>query len=115
MVIFDSEQDIIEQLDLHDQLVKDCASGKLEFWKFCESYNNFFYYFALDGHESDEEEMAFLEKYESRILYHEQVAEEVLSKVCSDGDAGKSDYLKCGRFGSTVAVEKLSVIVGKNA
>ncbi|MCR9105425.1 MAG: hypothetical protein NXI15_09055 [Gammaproteobacteria bacterium] len=115
MVIFESEQDIVEKLDLHDQLVRDCASGKLEFWKFCEAYNNFFYYYALDGHEADEEELALLYKYEQRILFHEKIAEEVLGKVCSDEDAEKPDYIKCGRFGSKVAVERLSKIVGKNA
>jgi hypothetical protein len=115
MVIFESEQDIVEKLDLHDQLVMDCAAGELEFWKFCEAYNNFFYYYALDGHESDDEELALLHKFEDRIVFHERVAEEVLGKVCSDEDAEKPDYIKCGRFGSRVAVEKLAEIAGKNA
>ena len=115
MVIFESEQDIIEKLDLHDQLVMDCAAGKLEFWKFCEAYNNFFYFYALDGHEADDEELALLHKFEERILFHEQVTEEVLGKVCSDEDAQKPEYIKCGRFGSKTAVEKLAVIACKNA
>ena len=115
MVIFESEQDIIEKLDIHDQLVRDCVSGKLEFWKFCEEYNNFFNHYALDGHEADNEELALIKKYEQRILLHEKVAEEVLGKVCPDEDATKPDYIKCGRFGSKVAVKKLSVIAGKNA
>ena len=115
MVIFESEQDVIEKLDFHDQLVKDCATGKLEFWKFCEIYNNFFYYYALDGHESDQMELALLQKYENRILFHEQVAEDILGKVCSDEDAEKSDYIKSGRFGSEVAVKKMLAIVGKHA
>ena len=111
MVIFKSEQNIIENLDFHDQLVMDCAFGKLDFWAFCEKYNNFFYFYALDSHEADEEEFELLKKYEERIIFHEQVTKHVLGQVCADIDAIKPDYIESGRFGLKVAVKKLAALV----
>lgn len=111
MVIFKSENDLLNYLDVHDDLIQKCASGLIPFWDFCKKYNNFYWFCALDGHESDEEERQLLEKYEPRILRHRIVAEEILSGVCSDEDAKKPIYIKAGRFGSEIAVVRLREVV----
>lgn len=111
MVIFKSEKDIIEKLNFYDQLVFDCADEKLEFWSFIEKYGNFFQHYALDGHESDDEEFELLKQYEKRILFHEELSLNILADVCSDEDAIKPDYIKCGRYGSVVAMEKIVALV----
>jgi hypothetical protein len=115
MVIFESEQDMVQHLDLHDKIVFECINGQLDFWTFCNDYNNFYDYCALDGHESDAEELALLTKYRDRILIHEQIRDEILYKVCKDIDADKPDYIASGRFGSIVALEKLKLIGRRHA
>lgn len=110
MVIFDSEDDLLESLAHHDELVRQCASEAITFEEFCERYGDFYAFYALDGHESDEEERALLERHEARIRPHEVIAYEILGKVCSDEDAQRESYEKAGRFGSAEAVARLNLI-----
>jgi hypothetical protein len=115
MVIFESEQDIIKHLDVYDEIVFECVNGHIDFRSFCEKYNNFYDYCALDGHESDVEELAILSKHRARIMFHERIRNEILYKVCDDADANKPTYIASGRFGSNVALEKLKLIGVENA
>ena len=107
MVIFESEKDLLSKLAEYEQLINDCANEVVSFWEFVEKYNNFYHYYALDGHESDDEEFELLLKHEKRLLIHEQVTEQILNYVCSDDDANKPIYVNNGRFGSEVALRKL--------
>ena len=107
MEIFESEADLLNELSVHDELVRRCASGQLSFDVFCEQYHDFYAFYALDGHESDAEERLLLEKYASRIDPHRIVAEEILGRVCSDADAELESYREAGRFGSAEAVARL--------
>lgn len=111
MEIFESEEHLVEQLNLHENLLAECANGSIDFSSFIKHYNNFYYYFALDGHESDPEELVLLEKYENRIELHKRATLEILNNVCSDEYANDPEYLKSGRFGSKTAVEKLKKLV----
>jgi hypothetical protein len=108
--MFGSEQELIEQLDVHDELVRQCAAGKLSFDDFCARYRDFYAYYALDGHESDQEERALFEKYEDRIEPHRIIAYDILGRVCSDEDAQRETYIQAGRFGSKEAVRRLSLV-----
>ena len=112
-MMFKSENELIEYFDKHDDLVRKCAGEVLPFWDFVEVYNNFYWYCALDGHESDEEERKLLEKHEDRILPHKEIAENVLNGVCADEDAKKEIYIKSNRFGSDTAVDKIREIAKK--
>ncbi len=107
MLMFESEAALIQALSLHDDLVRQCVAGQLRFDEFCEKYNDFYAFYALDGHESDQEEYDLLEKYDARIEPHRVIAEEILSQVCSDKDAEREIYKQAGRFGSVKAIEKL--------
>nr|WP_316643361.1 hypothetical protein [uncultured Roseateles sp.] len=98
----------MKALDLHDDLVRQCVAGSLAFDQFCELYNDFYAFYALDGHESELDELALFEKHENRIQPHEFIAYEVLARVCSDSDAELESYKLAGRFGSRVATEMLS-------
>ncbi|WP_374337452.1 hypothetical protein [Methyloversatilis sp.] len=111
MVIFESEAHLIESLDRHDDLVRQCAQGRMSFDSFCSEYHDFYAYYALDGHESDEEERRLLEKYERRIEPHRIVAEDILGGVCSDADAQLEIYQRAGRFGSAEAVRRLRELI----
>src|SRR5690349_6558281 len=99
MVIFASETDLIQKLNEHDALVRGCVAGQLSFDEFCKRYNDFYPFYALDGHESDEEERALLEKYEARIEPHRVIAEDILGRLCSEADAQRDIYRQAGRFG----------------
>ncbi|MDR3416493.1 MAG: hypothetical protein P4L83_09935 [Nevskia sp.] len=107
MKIFNSEEHLLKTIAEHDALVQQCASGVVSFSEFCEKYNDFYAHYALDGHESDGEERALLQKYEQIIEPHRMIAYEILGKVCSDSDAKLGSYQRAGRFGPAEAVVRL--------
>ena len=107
---YPSEKDLLLALDRCDRLVRACASGRLSFTDFLTEYDNFYWSFALDGHESDQAGQAVLAKYAARIAPHQAVAETILAKVCSDTDAAQESYRAAGRFGSTEAVTRLELV-----
>lgn len=114
-MMFESEAHLIEVIAHHDALVRECVAGNLPFWEFCRKYNDFYGFWALDGHESDEEEILLLEKHDSIIEPHRFIAYEILGKVCADEDATRENYKEAGRFGSAEAVALLSrVKLGPN-
>lgn len=110
MVIFSSENDLLQKLCEHDDLVRACVAGEVRFETFCDRYNNFYCFYALDGHESDVEERALLEKYEDRIELHRAIAEEILGRLCSEVDAEREIYREAGRFGAKEALRRLAKI-----
>ncbi len=107
MVMFESESDLLKIIAEHDALVRHCLAGKLSFWEFCEKYNDFYAYYALDGHESDEEERALLEKHDRLIEPHRIIAYDILGQVCADTDAELESYKQAGRFGAAEALARL--------
>ena len=111
--IFDSEEQFLNLIENHDQLIQDCASGQISFDEFLRQYNNFYYYYALDGHESIENERALFERHENRIKPHAELASEILSNVCSNDDAVKQSYLDAGGFGSEEASRRIKELVAK--
>ncbi len=108
MRMFASEADLQASLEHHDELVRQCAHGEVTWDSFCDRYNNYWSNYALDGHESDEEENAILDRYEERIALHRTIAFDVLGQVCSEEDAVKEIYIQAGRIGSAVAVERIA-------
>lgn len=108
MPMFESEQDLMQALDRHDDLVRKCVAGTISFDEFCATYNDFYAFYALDGHESDLDEQALFEKHEQSIQPHEFIAHQILGRVCADADAELESYKQAGRFGSRVAIEMLA-------
>lgn len=107
MVIFQSEEEFLKALDRHDDLVRQCVAEEIGFAEFCERYNDFYAYYALDGHESDEEESDLFDRYDARIEPHRVIAYDILGKICSDDDAMLESYKSAGRFGSEEALRRL--------
>jgi hypothetical protein len=108
MPIFKSERDLLDVLDRHDALVRRCIAGAMDFDRFCDEYNDFYAFYALDGHESDSAERDLFEKHELRIRPHEFIAFEILGRVCSDADAELVSYKLAGRISSRDAILMLS-------
>jgi hypothetical protein len=104
------ESELVAALDHHDELVRLCAAGRLSFWDFCAAYDNFYWAYALDGHESDSAGRVVLDKFADRIAPHRDLAETVLANVCSDHDADKGSYGRSGRFGPDEAVVRLKLV-----
>jgi hypothetical protein len=108
--MYPSESELAAALDHHDELVRLCAAGRLSFWAFCAAYDNFFWTYALDGHESDPAGQAVLDGLADRIAPHRDLAESILANVCSDTDANKGSYGRSGRFGPSEAVVRLKLV-----
>ena len=113
MIIFRDEQDIVTKLNEHDELILQCSRGELSWSDFLSRYNDFPWYYALDGHESDEEEKILLQRYKKRIDTHLAFADQFLSYLCKDEDSKKEEYIKAGRFGTDVASDKIKTFVLK--
>jgi len=111
--MFGSEEEFLKVMADHDDLVKKCASGELEFQEFLKLYNGFYGHYALDGHESDEAEIVMFQKFADRILPHEKIAAEILRYVCLDEDAVKQSYLDAGRIGSEEGLRRLKYLANK--
>ena len=110
MEIFDSEIDLLKQLENHFQIINDFVKGKISYKEFEEKYNSFYYHYALDGHESDGEEKKLLKKYSEKIEFFEKVSS-ILSGICSDEDSRKEIYIKAGRYSSEVSKNKIKQLV----
>ena len=109
--IFSSGVELVEALDQHDRLLLDCSEERISFEEFLERYNDFYAYYALDGHESDDEERELLEKHNKRIRPHEEMTFEILGKLCADEDAVNQSYIDAGRFGSDEALRRTKLLV----
>ncbi|MET1078926.1 MAG: hypothetical protein ABWY06_13010 [Pseudomonas sp.] len=107
MEMFESESSLLDAIAAHDELVRRCVRGDISFDDFCREYNDFYAYYALDGHESDDEERELLLKHDAIIEPHRVIAYDILGRVCSDEDAQLEPYKQAGRFGSIEALRLL--------
>lgn len=110
MIIFDSESDLVNTLQKQFYVVADFAEGRIPYDEFDQMYDSFYYSYALDGHESDEEEKLLLQKYSDKIDFYEKLSS-ILSGVCSDEDSLKEIYINAGRYSSEVAKLKIKQLV----
>lgn len=108
--MFASEADLLDTLQRHDELIDRCVAGAISFESFLGAYENFYWRCALDGHESDAQELELLRKHAHRIAPHRSVAEEILSRLCPDEDAGQREYALAGRFGPVEALSRLRAL-----
>ena len=115
MIMYESEESLLADLANADRILRECAAGSLGFEAFTAEYDGFYWRAALDGHESDQEELAILRKYSGRIEPHRFVAEEILGKVCSEADAKLEAYIQAGRFGPDRAIEMIREVVARLA
>jgi hypothetical protein len=114
MVIFASESELADILDKADAMIAACVEGALDFRAFHQQLGHLHGYYALDGHESDDEEREILAQYRARIEWIERVLDEV-GAVCADEDATKEAYIKAGRFGPAEALRRLRHLVENRA
>jgi hypothetical protein len=106
MVIFASESELLEVLDRADAMIAACVDGSLGVRDLLDQLGHLHGYHALDGHESDEEELALFARHRARIGWIERALGEI-GEICADDDALKDAYIKAGRFGSAEALRRL--------
>lgn len=105
--------DLDALLDDHDALIAKCLAGRISFQQFLAEYDSFYWRFALDGHESDDEERDLLSSRAERIRLHRDLDERILSKLAADSDALKPEYVQAGRIGSAEAFEEMTRLVAQ--
>ena len=109
MVIFASESELLEVLDRADAMIAACVAGSLGVRELLDQLGQLHSYHALDGHESDDEELAMFTRHRARIAWIESALGEI-GEICADDDANKDAYIKAGRFGSVEALRRLRAL-----
>lgn len=113
MTSFPSESQLVAALIRGDELVRRCAAGELSLSEFFAAYDNLYWSFPLDGHESDPAGLAVLAKYSDRVAPHRAIAETILAKVAADAHAGSDSYREDGRIGTTEALARLKLVAAE--
>lgn len=102
-----TREELREALRHFTSLVVSVGKGGISLDRFLESYQSFYHYYALDGHESDAEERRLLDEQAEAIELHRRVLEEVLNLVCTTGDWDKAALNRIGRIDREQAQQKL--------
>ena len=110
MVMFRSESEFLELLDQCDALVLDAVGGTLDVRALYTRLGDVHGHFALDGHESDEEELALMHRHQLRLSFIED-ALDALNGLCAESDATKQSYIDAGRYGADEALRRLRLVV----
>lgn len=110
MVIFESESEIITILEKMEGLVQSCVDGVIALRPAISEVGSLYGCYALDGHESDEEEIQLLARHRSRIEWLEAAMDQV-GGLCAEADATKEAYILAGRFGEAEALRRLRTFV----
>jgi hypothetical protein len=113
MTIFESESELLSVLDKADALIDVCARGDIQVNKLNGELWDLYGSYALDGHESDEEERMLLERYTHRVARIRRVLDE-MHGLCAEEDAGKEAYLRAGRFGEAEGLRRLRTLVNES-
>jgi hypothetical protein len=101
------EEELLRELDVHDELVARCARGDLSHSEFERAYDNFYPRYPLDGHESDAEELQLLEKLSTRVALHREIWEEILTKATADHFFSQPATAAAGFIDSEEAVRRI--------
>jgi hypothetical protein len=101
-------EELREALRHFTALVLSVGRNEISLQKFLEAYQNFYHYYALDGHESDAAERCLLDEQAEAIDLHRRVQEEVLSLVYMTGDWDRAALNRIGRIDPEQAQQKLA-------
>jgi hypothetical protein len=104
------EEELLNDLDAHDDLVIRCARGELSWEEFDRAYDSFYPRYPLDGHESDAQERLLLEKHGTRVALHREIWEHVLTKVTGDEHLSQQAVADAGFIGADEAVRRIQIL-----
>lgn len=91
-------------------LIKKLVNGEIELQQFIEKYADFYYYNALDGHESNEEYNLLLKKYARIVELHKRIQTEVIDLVYHGNLDQMPQYITAGRITLEQALNRITDI-----
>lgn len=91
-------------------LALDLSERRITIRDFVDGYNNFYYEWALDGHEADEEGKRCLLKYGGLISFHEIVQTEIVDLVYLGNESRKAEFQAVGRMAPSEAANRISAL-----
>lgn len=114
-----AQNELAKSLSEATLIVGRFISGKTSAKVFIESYSNFYYYEALDGHEptsaQDADERT---KYWLAIELHRRIQQEVVNQLALDAAYSREDLKAAGRIDEVEARERaleICAAVGLNS
>ena len=97
------------------RLINDCAQEHITIEVFLADYDSFYMRYALDGHESDNTELALFQKYAPEIALHKAVWDEIEVKVTADELIARPDIIQAGFISNAEALTRLKDLAAKHA
>ncbi len=107
MIMFESENHLKRLIQQKKDLLRKVINDQISTDSFYKEYDWFYNAYALDGHESDDEERNLLLEYDSEIEIFRIVEEEIFNRICSDDDSKREIYIQQGRISAKGAVDEL--------
>lgn len=104
-----SRKEFVQEMIRGTELIVEGASGSLGIRQFIASYDNFYHYNALDGHEADSAIASHLVEFADACRLHEAVQTEVIDQVYL-GHENLEQYVAAGRILPDEASDRLREI-----
>lgn len=102
-----------EILQSANALVCEVLEGRMSIREFVKRYGDFYYAYALDGHESDPAEKSLLSKFQRQIDFHARVQQEVVNLTFDAPPDQRDAYLQAGRITDEDAAKKLITLASE--
>lgn len=107
MIMFQNEEELLNIIQDKLNLIHEVVDGSISIDEFFEKYASFYFYYALDGHEFDDEEKLLFIKYSDKIHLFYTIETDIFSNICTDEDSIKEIYIKNNRYSRKDAIKKL--------
>jgi len=102
--------ELAKELAHFTSLVLSVRDGDHSLREFIDAYDNFYYRYALDGHEDDTEGLQALEDEQEAIEFHRRVQTEALNPLYLAGDLDKASLERAGRIDGEEAKRRLEAL-----
>ena len=106
------KNELINALKRATSLVGRLVSKEISIEQFVDEYDNFFYYEALDGHESNAQQRLLLSEFAEVVSFHERV-QHVIDLVYLGSSKQKQQYVDAGRVDLESAEQKIRFLANE--
>ena len=107
MIMFENEEGLKALIEQKKNLLWQVLNDEIQIDTFFMKYDSFYFTYALDGHESDEEEKDLLLKYSTEIEIFRKIELEIFCRICSDEDSQKEIYVQNDRISKSQAIGEI--------
>lgn len=102
--------ELVKELIAATKCTLEFCEKKISARDFIKEYDNFYYKYALDGHEANKEQKYIIKELKKYIDIHEVVQTKIIDLVFFDNNAQADQYLKAGRITEVQALNSASKI-----